>query len=199
MNNIVFIETDRLILRAPEESDIPLVTSWINRPEMRNFLLVRTPKSIKTEREWIEGVTTQPVPPRDIVFIIVEKESKEAIGLIAMHQIDWINRRATTGSFIGDPGKRGKGFGREAKQALLAYAFDTLGLHKMNSEANADNLASQKCLMSCGYVQEGVRREDFLIAGKRVDSILFGITVDDWRRLCEKKKEILAPFSHPSC
>jgi len=199
MSDIVFIETDRLILRAPEESDVPLVTSWINRPEMRNFLLVRTPKSMKTEREWIENVTSQSVPPRDIVFIIVEKESKEAFGLMALHQIDWINRRATTGSFIGDPKKRSKGFGREAKQALLAYAFDTLGLYKINSEANADNLASQKCLVYCGYTQEGVRREDFLIAGKRVDSILFGITADDWRRLQEKKKEILAPFSHPSC
>jgi len=199
MSDIIFIETTHLILRAPEESDIPFLVSWINRQEMRNFLLVRTPYSTGVERAWVESLTKQSMPPRDIVFVIVEKQSKEPIGMISINLIDWINRRATTGSYIGDPSNRHKGFGREAKWAVLAYAFETLGLHKIDSQTNADNQASQKCLISCGYTQEGVRREEFLIAGKRVDAVLFGITVDEWRRLRDKQNERLTPVAFHSC
>lgn len=178
-DHVVFIETKRLILRPFEEADLPFITRWINQPEMRAFLAVRTPYSQSAEAEWLKSIMHQPVPPREIVFAVALKETGELIGAIGLHLIDWINRRATTGSYIGDKEHRGKGFGKEMKLAVLEYAFETLDLQKIKSEANADNLASIACLKSCGYVQEGIRRSEMFINGRRVDSVLFGITRED--------------------
>lgn len=177
----VFLETERLLLRPLEETDAPKLYRWINQPEMREYITIRTPISMLAERDWIVSIMKQSAPPHDIVFGIVLKESGELIGTTALHYIDWMNRRATTGSYIGDKENRGKGFGKESKQAVLRYAFTELDLEKIKSEVNATNEASQKCLESCGYTREGVRRSEMFLNGRRVDSILYGITQADWR------------------
>lgn len=180
---ITFLTTQNLVLRPPELADLPFFARWINQPEMRQFLAVRTPYSELAEQDWLERIMRPSTPPTDITFAIdlVENDTRTLIGTMGLHQIDWFNRRAMTGSYIGDPQHRGKGYGREAKLALLKYAFDTLDLQKIDSEANASNIASQKCLLACGYQQEGVRRSTCFINGQRVDSVLFGITAAEWR------------------
>ncbi|MEK7631540.1 MAG: GNAT family protein [Patescibacteria group bacterium] len=182
MPPLTFLETEQLILRPIEQADLPHLVRWINKPEMRNFLAVRTPNSSNAEADWLAQITRPSNPPADIVLAIVHKKGPRLIGLTGLHQIDWINRRAVTGSYLGEACDRGKGYGKASKLAMLEYAFNTLDLRKINSEANADNVASQKCLLACGYTHEGVRRQHLLIAGKAVDSILFGITQDEWRQ-----------------
>ena len=181
MPPIAFLTTQRLVLRPLAEADLPKLTHWINQPEMRLFLSVRTPNSLAAERAWLESVTRSGNPPQDIVFGIVHKKGSRLIGVTGLHQIDWINRRAVTGSYLGAAADRGKGYGKETKLALLEYAFNTLDLRKVNSEANANNIASQKCLLACGYTQEGVRRQHLFIQGRPVDLVLFGITQAEWR------------------
>lgn len=181
MPPLTFLETAHLILRPIEKADLPHLVRWINKPEMRQFLAVRTPYSTAAESAWLEHIMCPGNPPTDIVLAIVHKSGPRLIGLTGLHQIDWINRRAVTGSYLGDSKDRGKGYGKASKLAMLEYAFNTLDLRKINSEANADNVASQKCLLASGYTQEGVRRQHLLIAGKAVDSILYGITQDEWR------------------
>jgi RimJ/RimL family protein N-acetyltransferase len=164
-------------------ADLPFFTRWINQPEFRLVLAVRTPYSELAERDWLERIMRPGIPPSDIVFAIdlVENEVRTLIGTMGLHHIDWFNRRAATGSYIGNAQHRGKGYGREAKLALLEYAFNTLDLQKIDSEAFSHNLASQKCLLACGYQQEGVRRSIAFINGQRVDGVMFGITAAEWR------------------
>lgn len=181
MPPLTFLETAHLILRPIEKSDLPHLVRWINKPEMRTFLAVRTPYSTNAEAVWLEHVTRPANPPADIVLAIVHKQGPRIIGITGLHRIDWISRHATTGSYLGEARDRGKGYGKESKLAMLEYAFNTLDLRKINSEANADNVASQKCLLACGYVKEGVRRQHCIINGRPVDSILFGITQEEWR------------------
>ena len=54
---------------------------------------------------------------------------------MGLHTIDWKNRHATTGTFIGEEQWRGKCFGTHAKMLLLRWAFDELGLNKIESRA----------------------------------------------------------------
>lgn len=181
MPPLTFLETERLILRPLEQADLPHLVRWINKPEMRSHLSVRTPFSSAAERAWLEQMMQPGNPPSDIVFGIAHKQGPRFIGVIGLHQIDWINRRAVVGQYLGNEKDRGKGYGKEALLSVLAYAFLSLDIFKIDGEAYDTNAASQAMLVSCGFSQEGTRRKAFQVNGQRLDAILYGITQDEWR------------------
>jgi RimJ/RimL family protein N-acetyltransferase len=152
---------------------------WINDPDMRNYLLVRFPISLKDEKEWIANMSAKGLP-RNIIFAVELRRGEKHIGSVALHQIDWVQRRATTGSFISPASLRGKGYATEAKELLLGYAFDELGLHSIWSIANANNPASIRALEKQGYKRSGVWRQATLVKGEWVDAVYFDILQDEW-------------------
>lgn len=66
---------------------------------------------------------------------------------------------------------------------LLKYAFFERRLNKFNDYVLEGNKASAAMLTKVGCVQEGVRRQVFYINGRYHDSILFGLTKDEYRDL----------------
>lgn len=84
-------------------------------------------------------------------------------------------RAATIGYWIGEPYTK-CGFGFSAVDGLLAHAFDSLGLNRVEAACQSGNIASQRLLVSCGFHQEG-QAEDYLkINGKWRDHDLYALT-----------------------
>ncbi|MDM7914445.1 MAG: GNAT family N-acetyltransferase, partial [Candidatus Eisenbacteria bacterium] len=106
-----FLIGRRVQLRAIEEEDAPAYVEWLSSPDMREFLLIRFPQTTQGEREWIASMRGKEKPPANLVFSIERKSDGRHIGCCALHQIDWVHRRAMTGSFLGPPALRGKGLG----------------------------------------------------------------------------------------
>ena len=79
----------------------------------------------------------------------------------------------TVGLFIG--AMRGCGLGRELTRLVLAWAFDVLGVHRVQLEVLASNSRAINCYLACGFRQEGVRREAELYPDGWRDFILMGI------------------------
>lgn len=65
--------------------------------------------------------------------------------------------RYTVGLFVAD--LRGRGLGREVTRLVLAWAFDVLGVHRVELEVLAGNSRAINCYLACGFRHEGVRRE----------------------------------------
>jgi [ribosomal protein S5]-alanine N-acetyltransferase len=72
-------------------------------------------------------------------------------------------------------GLRGQGLGRELTRLVLAWAFDVLGLHRVQLEVLAFNGRAIRCYLACGFRQEGVRREAELYPDGWKDLILMGL------------------------
>jgi [ribosomal protein S5]-alanine N-acetyltransferase len=70
---------------------------------------------------------------------------------------------------------RGRGLGREVTRLVLAWAFDVLGVHRVELEVLASNSRAISCYVACGFVQEGVRREAELYPDGWKDFILMGV------------------------
>jgi RimJ/RimL family protein N-acetyltransferase len=70
---------------------------------------------------------------------------------------------------------RGRGLGREITRLALAWAFDVLGVHRVELQALASNSRAIKCYLACGFRQEGVRREAELYPDGWKDFIMMGI------------------------
>ena len=70
---------------------------------------------------------------------------------------------------------RGRGLGREITRLVLAWAFDVLGVHRVELQVLASNTRAINCYLACGFRQEGVRREAELYPDGWKDFIMMGI------------------------
>ncbi len=183
-----FLEGQRIRLRILDpETDAAICAQWMNDPETRHVLGANRafPISLADEKKWIEKLSGT-VPPEKIVFGIELKKNSRLIGVIGLHDIDWVSRQATTGTKIGPVALRGQGLGTEAKLLLLEYAFNTLGLNRIASEVTVYNQASRRYSEKCGYRQEGVRRQSIYKNGRYYDVIMLSILRSEW--LARQKK-----------
>jgi RimJ/RimL family protein N-acetyltransferase len=183
-----FLIGPRVRLRAMEESDAEQLAEWINHPDMREFLLVRFPMSLRDEKEWIAGHSVLKGTPHDLAFAIELVKEGRLIGATGLHLIDWVQRRAMTGMFLFPEEVRGKGYGTEAKNLLLDYAFGELGLHSIFSFTFGENRRSQQALERQGYRRGGVHRKAYLVKGEWVDGIYFDILREEWEELRKARR-----------
>jgi ribosomal-protein-alanine N-acetyltransferase len=79
----------------------------------------------------------------------------------------------------------GHGYATEAAGALLEWAFDALGLNRVQAETDTRNGASARVLEKLGFVHEGTLREDCIVNGEVSDSWVFGLIRREWRPTSE--------------
>lgn len=183
---VVFLEGITTNLRPLSKDDIPNLYRWINDPAVRDFVVGTFPKTLDQEEAWIKSLGSD---DKNIVFGIELKDGT-LIGCMGLHHIDWKDRIATTGALIGEKQYWGRGFGTDAKMALLNYAFNTLNLHKICSEVIAYNKRSLQYSLHCGYKVEGVRKRHTFKRGRYYDRVELGIFKRDWLPIWRKYKKI---------
>lgn len=168
--NILFRQNSKVILRPMEQKDLPLLRRWINNPEVSQYLTAYLPIDEFQEEEWLKSLGKR--QPNDIVLGIVAKIKRPAlIGNVGIHQISWKDRVATLGIFIGDCRFQNLGFGGETVNLICEYATTTLNLRKMCLSVHANNPRAIRCYEKCGFIREGVRKEQMFIGGKYLDEI----------------------------
>jgi RimJ/RimL family protein N-acetyltransferase len=89
-----------------------------------------------------------------------------------------------TGEFgiaIADPGARGHGFGREASELRLRFAFDEGGLHRVELHVFDFNEPAKRLYRSLGFRAEGRRREVLYRDGRYHDDVRMAMLVDEYR------------------
>lgn len=183
-NRIVFLRGHRTTLRPPMESDVPLLMKWINDPEVRINLGSQTPKRESDEREFVQAVSKS----KGNIVLIIEVDGKP-IGTMGLHGIKYPDATATTGAMIGEKAYWNKGYGTDAKMALLEYAFNTLGLRRIKSEVIAFNKRSLAYSAHCGYVVEGIKKKEVYRGGKFHDLTFLAATRKSWMPFFKKWKD----------
>lgn len=75
----------------------------------------------------------------------------------------------------------GHGYATEAAHAVLQWAFDTLDLNRVQSEADTRNVASARVLEKLGFEHEGTLREECIVNGDVSDTWVYGLLRRDWK------------------
>ena len=166
------------------EADIPKLVKWFNDEETLLFLNGVMPVTEIKEKKWLEKISEsyeQPAP-RELVLGVMLNDDEKLIGTMGLHNINWINRTAVTGTCIGPKKHRQKGYATEAKFLLLQTAFERLGLFKVYSHVIDFNGDSKKYAGTCGYVEEARLPGEHWRAGKRYDEVVFAVYEDSWRK-----------------
>ncbi|MCH7905602.1 MAG: GNAT family N-acetyltransferase [Armatimonadetes bacterium] len=152
---------------------------WINDEEVNRWLCAGDfPMTRLGEREWFEKAQQ---PSDSTVHFAIETLDGKHVGQSGIHQINFRHGTALTGSFIGDPDERGKGYGTDAAKVRAWYAFHILGLRMLYSEYFAGNDLSRRMQEKTGYREYGVRPKAIWKQGEYRDLVLTYFSREDWK------------------
>ncbi|MFJ2620162.1 GNAT family N-acetyltransferase [Glutamicibacter sp. NPDC087344] len=85
----------------------------------------------------------------------------EIVGQVSLRRIDLSAGSAEISYWIL-PSARGRGLAAKALLTLTAWAFETIGIHRLELSHSVDNPASCKVAQKCGYLHEGTKRKQAL-------------------------------------
>jgi RimJ/RimL family protein N-acetyltransferase len=164
--------TGNLVSLGPLRRDwLPIYQHWLNDFEMLK-LVDRQFKPHSTEwiTNWYERHATGQTD--SLIFTIIENASSRPVGNIALQDLDYRNRTAELGIYIGDTASRGQGYGSEATSLIVNFAFRVLGLQNIMLRVYEYNEPAIRVYQKAGFREFGRRHQGQFMDGRFWDVIL---------------------------
>lgn len=168
-------------LVAPAEEDAALLSRWTEDAEYLRALDSDYARPVSAQ-EIAGRLNPEQRDPNWLEFHLRTLEDDRFIGFVALHSIEWNNGAAMLSIGIGEPAYRGKGYGTDAIQIILRYAFAELNLHRIGLDVISNNIRAIQAYKKAGFLQEGTLRSAVLRDGGRHDRLLMGILREEWQR-----------------
>jgi diamine N-acetyltransferase len=161
-----------ITLRAIERDDLPRYVGWLNNPEVTHHLTLYLPINSDNEAEWYENQRKDPTTQN---FALVVNEGHIHIGSVGLMAINHKEQNAELGIVIGDKNHWGKGYGQEAIELLLPFAFEEMNLHRVYLRVDVTNTQGIRCYEKCGFVKEGQLRDAVYHRGHFEDQLIMSV------------------------
>lgn len=146
-------------LRALESSDIESIYKWENDVDAWKVSYSLTPYSKYSLQKYLENAHLDIYEVKQLRLMIVKNEDKAAIGTIELFDFDPFHLRAGIGIMIHKNNEKKKGYGFEAIQLLVDYAFSYLGLHQIYCNIAVDNEPSLQVFQKAGFEIIGKKKD----------------------------------------
>lgn len=167
-----------IVLRAISEADAPLLLQMINDPDTERMLGGSSvPVSMSAQQSWIQRQASN----SDVLrCIIADRSAVEAgLGTVILSDIDRKNGCAQVHIKLGTENCRGKGYGTDALNTIVAYAFNEMRLHCIYADVLEYNVASQRLFEKCGFHKDGILRDRVFKGGTFVDVYTYSRLKED--------------------
>jgi RimJ/RimL family protein N-acetyltransferase len=128
------------------------------------------------QQRWFDGLDSSKT------LILVAEYETNVFGLYKISNIDWVNRRYDSAHDVFES-SRGRGLGKPLLAAGVDFGFEVLNMNRLDTEVLENNIASLKCALYAGFVEEGRKRKCIHKCGEYLDSIFLGIVRDEWSKL----------------
>lgn len=171
----------RVTLRSLRREDLPLLCRFNNDVEVELAGGGDPPIPQAIERLEAEFDQEAARGGRDGARFAIEADAK-FIGQCALFNFDETARRCELGITIGDKAYWGRGYGREAVNLLLEYAFRLRNLHRVWLMVLGNNERAIRSYRACGFVEEGRLREHAWGNGAYLELVCMGVLRDEWLR-----------------
>ncbi|GGS05001.1 N-acetyltransferase [Streptomyces aureoverticillatus] len=104
----------------------------------------------------------------------------ELVGAVILRTMDLAQRTAEAGCWL-EPAAAGKGLVTRACRALIDWAVEERGIHRVDWWCSAANAPSIAVARRLGMTREGVLRESYLYRGQRHDEEIWSVLAPEWR------------------
>ena len=170
------IETERLLLKSPQPEFAEACAAYYKRNKA--FLALYEPKRessfyepahhlgiLADEMKQMHNQTMAP-------FYLFRKEEPETVvGKINLSNIVWGAFRSCFLGYKLDESYINQGYMTEAVKAVVRYAFEDLGLHRIEGNVMLCNARSMRVLENCGFQSEGIAEKYLKIHGAWEDHV----------------------------
>ena len=175
----------RVFLRAPTMDDW---AEWAElRARSRAFLTPWEPTwsadalSRAAFRRRLRQAATEWLEDTGYGLLVFRREDDAMLGGVNLSNVRrGVAQAVNLGYWIGEPYAR-QGYMTDSLHALFPFAFDRLGLHRIEAACLPHNLASRGLLLKVGFREEGYARQYLRINGSWQDHVLYALLRNDIR------------------
>lgn len=178
----IILEDDLVLLRPLQESDVDnLLEISINEPETWKYSLVGADGK-ENLINYIQSAVKARENQKEFPFIVFDKKSQKYAGSTRFYDIQLEYKTLQLGYTWYGSAFRGTGLNKHCKFLLLQFAFETLGLERVEFRADNNNERSIAAMKSIGCKVEGVLRSHMPTTNRDVrrDSIILSILKNEW-------------------
>lgn len=175
------LENNVVLLRPLEASDYEhLLPYAIDEPDTWKYSLVSA-SGADGMKNYIDTAIAQRANGIEYAFIVFDKHTQEYAGSTRFYDIQLHNQAMQLGYTWYGSKFQGTGLNKNCKLLMLQFAFEQLGMERIEFRAANENEKSKAAMRSIGCVEEGVLRSHAATyTGIRRSSIVLSILKDEW-------------------
>jgi len=153
---------------------------WVNDPEVRGLIGSTLPMDQQGIDEWFEKSRSD---DSRVWFVICTKEDNQVIGECGLLRMFPAWRTTDLSIIMGEKNAQGKGYGTEAINLLLDYAFGYLNFHRVAIGVVGFNDSAIRFYEKIGFKKEGIQRDGYYYNHEYHDFVMMSILDDEFRVL----------------
>ena len=169
----------RITLRELVVEDAPALYAMLSIEEVARFISP-APTTINGFARFIEWAARERRKGLYVCFGIVPEGMTAPVGLFQLRSLEIGFGLAEWGFILGSP-FWGTGAFADGAKLVVDFAFDVMGVNRLEARASVANGRGNGALFKIGAVQEGILRRSFRRFGVYHDQMLWSIVADDWR------------------
>ena len=168
----------QVTLRELRASDAPSLFAMLTTEEVSRFISP-PPTTVEGFERFIAWTLRQRQAGTYACFAVTLTGSDTAIGIFQLRELDPGFGTAEWGFAIGSP-FWGTGVFQDGAELMVTFAFETVGVHRLEARAAVKNGRGNGALRKMGAIQEGLLRKSFLKDGEYLDQNLWSVLAQDW-------------------
>lgn len=180
MNIFPTLETERLLLRQPQLSDVPLVYHYLqDRAVADNMRTFPYPYTTAHAEQWVKDAHERAAKGEGYMFALERKADHLFIGTTRFYY-DADNHRGEIGYWLGTP-FWGQGYITECVRRVIQLGFEAFQVNRIYASYFVRNGASRRVMEKAGMTYEGTFRQHWLKNGVYEDWGTCGILRSEYR------------------
>ena len=176
------LKTARLVLRPFEPGDLDDLHAYRSDPEVCRYLYSE-PGTIEESRQRLDkSLTMDELTEEGQWLVLAVTLDDRVIGDVVLKWVSEQHRQGELG-YVFNPAYQGKGYAREAAEAMLRIGFEELGLHRVAAVCDPRNEPSWRLMERLGMRREAHLRESEMFKGEWGDCFVYAMLAAEYRTL----------------
>lgn len=177
----VTLQDDRVLLRPLQESDHENLLPFADNEKGLWFYSLVRPEGDDGLKNYMDIAFKEKAAGKEFPFIVFDKKTNEYAGSTRFYDINFPYKTIQLGYTWYGKKFHGTGLNKHCKYLLLEFAFEKLGLERVEFRADARNEKSIAAMKSIGCTVDGILRSNMpTMEGDRRDSIVLSILKNEW-------------------
>jgi RimJ/RimL family protein N-acetyltransferase len=167
---------DKVLLRPVQQAD----AAWLTDPDPEGERFTGSHPRELTQADKERWYATRGDFADRLDLAVVDRATGDFAGEVVLNDLAAENKSCNFRIYLVGMHNRSRGLGTDATRLILAHAFETVGLHRVELEVYEFNPRARRVYDKVGFVYEGTKRDALCWDGEWVDAHTMSILAGEW-------------------